>query len=211
MKKEKFLGNCADNDLRIKLYNLFNKAEIEAKQFSDEFNNWIEIREVIQNDKEDCMWGTGGNITIDPYKLARCNDFGALFHEIFHSAFHESPLWQCDRCRKWGDGFCDAFRYFMEDKLLENGAFYRKLNDGYIHHTFAENLNVCGRDNRHDIQYAIPASLIVKKAHCSLQDFKRLWIELNNEFQTSNNNDKYLEDYFEFPMKELQIKYNCNL
>lgn len=51
-----------------------------------------------------------------------------IFHEVFHSAFHGSPLWYYPENRKWGDAFCDAFRYLMEEIHLQTQTnFIREI------------------------------------------------------------------------------------
>jgi len=221
MNKENFLNNLGDIKLREKLYHLFEYAETEARSFLMCFGNWISIDDVVQNSNGKCSWYMSGPIAIismDPAKLAEDNDLGAMFHEIFHSAFHGSPLWHCDLLNKtkynnhgmWGDAFCDVFRYFMEERLFNSsGKYFLKINSGYLNSSFDEVLKIKNTDKCHDIVYAIPASTIIKNAGGYI-GFKKIWAQINNSWQTMGMKDEnFLETYFNLPMKELQKQYRC--
>ena len=133
MQKENFLPYFYDRELRDRLWFLFNRAETEAKKFASIVNNnWIEIEKVknSEDNKNSCK----GEIFI----VSEWNNLGAILHEVFHSAFHRSALWQSDKLHKesyngygiWGDGFCDAFRYFLEKELLnenEKSELFKNL------------------------------------------------------------------------------------
>ena len=117
-----FLNNCRDPELRMQLYDLYLIAEPEARRFAL-WRNWRPIVEVVAG--EGASWGPKGQgavIRIRPDK----SDMGALFHELFHGAFDHSPLQRNND--KWGEAFCNAFRYFMEARLIPDSPWLAGFN-----------------------------------------------------------------------------------
>ncbi len=87
MKKRIFLNKLNDTRLRDKLYCLFNDTETEAKSFSASFGNWVPIDKVVQNSNGECKWIMSGSIALismDPAKLDRDDDLGALFGDLLY-------------------------------------------------------------------------------------------------------------------------------
>lgn len=217
MRKENFLNTLDLASLRERLYKLFNHAESEAKSFAVDFSNWVHINKVTQNSNGICRWHESGYITIDPVRLSEKDDLGAMFHEIFHSAFHKCPLWYSDVLNKnkyngygeWGEAFCDTFRYFMEEELFcGTGKYFLKISEGYLKRNPNEILKSTN-DKCHDIKHAVPASILIDKAD-SYEDFRKLWAELNKAWQALNPKDEnFLEAHFKFSMKKLQRRYRC--
>ncbi len=165
MDYENFLANCTDNNVRNKLWELFKISEPEAKWFGSLHNNWVEIVSVEHHPK-DAVWSSNGKILIPAFP----NNLGALFHETFHSAFHQSPLWH-NRLNNvggdsWGEGFCNAFRWFMETQLLKTSHWLD---------TFTKTKK---------------SSKILKKCDWNYQKFKDLWVYLNQ------NSDTILDSFF---------------
>ncbi len=160
MNYDSFLINCQD-DIRNKFWELFNQAEPEAKWFGNLYSNWVELISV-ESHVNNAVWSsyvigekTYAKITIP----AELDDLGVIFHEIFHSAFHNSPIWKNQFNNKWGDGFCDAFRWFMETRLLKKSLWldsFSKTENSYK---------------------------ILKKCEGDYNKFKDLWVYLN---QNSN-------------------------
>ncbi len=113
MKYSKFLPGVAEL-LRKKAWTVFKNAEREAKQIIDGHNTFVKIKGVNEGNKN--TWEENGIITITVDR----DDLGVIYHEVFHSAFHKSHIWQIDENgdKQWGNGFCDAFRYLMEQKYL---------------------------------------------------------------------------------------------
>ncbi len=111
-----FLKECRDERLRKRLWVLFQRAEEEARTFCDSGNCWIRILKVVEC--ANASWSPDGTIKIP----VSCGNLGVIFHEVFHSAFHQSPLWhvRCNGNDQWGNAFCDAFRYFMDDLHLSD-------------------------------------------------------------------------------------------
>ena len=198
MDNGNFFVGLNDINLRDKLRGLFNYAEKEAKSFTTNFNNWVPIKSVQSGGNE---WSPDGNIEINnPVEKKKINDLGVLFHEIFHSAFHKSPLWSSNG--EWGDPFCDAFRYFIAEKIYIKDKFYKKIRcEGYLKDSPDEILRR-SRNKCWEIKYGIPAGKIICKA-VTYDGFKKLWEKLNQEDKCS------LEDIFGFRMKEYKAKH-CN-
>ncbi len=116
----RFLSNrsscCA---LRKQLWQLFQAAEQEARtNFCGYQNPWVPITKVVEG--ETPGWSESGRIEI-PVSV---DDLGVIFHEVFHSAFHFSPLWYAQTNAYWGDAFCDAFRYLMEKTYLLGNTMF---------------------------------------------------------------------------------------
>ena len=164
MNYENFLTNCPDVNVRNKLWGLFNLSEPEAKWFGSLHNNWVEIPSVKHHPTE-AVWDYG-KIRIPAFE----NNLGALFHETFHSAFHQSPLWHNKLNNEggdsWGEGFCNAFRWFMETQLLKKNHWLD---------TFSKTKK---------------SSKILKKCDWNYQKFKELWLYLNQ------NSDILLDIFF---------------
>ncbi|HEX8202260.1 MAG TPA: hypothetical protein VF590_17415 [Isosphaeraceae bacterium] len=95
-------------------------------------------------------------------------DLGVLYHEVFHSAFHASPL-PSGEDEEWGDAWCDAYRFFHD------GDFQKNI-DQYCRMTF-EQARSFG-DWNSDRAYAYPCSLIVKKCDRDYEELKKLWFQL---------------------------------
>lgn len=219
MQKENFLPCFYDQQLREKFWYLFNYTEKEARKFAEVNSNWIEIREVInsENDKNSC----DGKIFIKP----KWDNLGIIFHEIFHSAFHKSALWHSDELHKnlynghgaLGEAFCDTFRYFLERELLsedEKSKSFKNLKEclgldmtpDEIQEKFP-NSNASDHPGCHNLKFKIPTSIIIKKADKSYGEFKKLWKELNERYD--KHSSAFLEDYFDFKMREKQEGLHC--
>jgi len=190
MNYSDFLKTLADLTLRDKLWNLFLQAESEAKEFSSPNNRWIEIRCVGEaKPGESGVWIPKPTDCPAEYAEIRVkpddNDLGIIFHELFHSAFHESPLWKSDNRWNWGDPFCDAFRYFMEDRLLGRAPseFLEQVMD-YLSKTDEEITRV------NEFAYKGRASRILLKCSGDYGQFKSLWEYLNQKSRLP------LDEYF---------------
>lgn len=108
MHEYHFLVGCSDQ-LRIDARNVFDVAVVEARKFCDSSNPFIEIIEVKKGSGNN--WCADGHITIE----GDIDNLGVIYHEVFHSVFHGSKPWEfdCRTTKKWGDAFCDVFRYLM--------------------------------------------------------------------------------------------------
>jgi len=208
MDKEKFLPCFYNQELREKLWGLFNSAEDDAQKFAEVSNNWVEIKCVMAGCNE--KWNLvkyNDNIYAEIQMVVDKNNMGGLFHEIFHSAFHKSFLWHNDSM--WGDAFCDSFRYLMEEKLLkenERSKFFREmlkclnLSPQEIQDKFPD-------DKCHNLKYKIPSSIIIIKANNNYDGLKKLWDDLKKEYDKKQS--AFLEEYFDFKMKEGLRRLDC--
>jgi hypothetical protein len=95
-------------------------------------------------------------------------EVGGIFHELFHSVFHHSPLLQ-GRDEHWGDAWCDGFRYFHDPAFRNRIDRYRRMT--------CEQARRAG-DWNHDRQYAYPCSLIVTRCGTDFGRFRALWLEV---------------------------------
>jgi len=227
MDKEKFLPCFYDQELREKLWGLFNSVGDDAQKFAEVSNNWVEIKCVMAGCNE--KWNLvkyNNNIYVEIQIVVDKNNMGVLFHEVFHSAFHKSPLWHSDDLHQnryngrgmWGEAFCDAFRYFMEEKLLDKdnqdkkSQFFENLTDCLtmspeeIQDRFPAH-NDSDHPGCHNLKFKIPTSIIIKKVNRDYGKFKNLWKELNEEYDRQSCD--FLADYFNFRMKEEQKRLNC--
>jgi hypothetical protein len=193
MEFEDFLTSLQDKNLRDTLWDLFCKTETEAKQFPIDSEDWVDINLIIVSERS--LWFDDGKIELDP----KWDDLGQIFHETFHSAFHNSPLWNNKVNRTWGEGFCDAFRYFMEDRFLDDSKWFSNLRS-YLKKNIEEILQ-----NRRNLgwklEYCIPATRIINKAERDYSNFRDMWKQLNQ------NPKNLLEDYFAYPKRELWEKF----
>lgn len=177
-----FLTECRDEPLRKRLWDLFQKAEEEARSFCDSGNCWIRIVKVAECAKS--SWAPDGENSTITIPVSD-DDLGVIFHEVFHSAFHCSPLWhvRCNGNDQWGEAFCDAFRYFMDGLHLCDGEDTKFLPD------FEGKMTKPSKEILGD-HYRGWASRIVLKAreiasspdtpeHSEYCAFKRLWRERN--------------------------------
>jgi hypothetical protein len=185
MDYDRFLPNTALNGKsRSTLWAAFQAAEKEAKQFNP--TQWYEITdvrgsqhsrlwhpddgrktawiEIIVPDKSDIHWG----------------EAGGMFHETFHSSWHQCTLRPVED--DWGEGFCDAFRYFMEQRFcLEPSTHWRLNIERLSALTPDEALGELARANREDIgynrDYGYPVGRIITKTRRDYGQFKALWFD----------------------------------
>ena len=156
--------------LRKRLWTLLQTAEHEAQSaLCGPQNTWIPISEVVEGGPD---WSEGGRITI-PVSV---NDLGVVFHEVFHSAFHHSPLWHDPNNCHWGDAFCDAFRYFMERCHLTGTSHF-------LQGMTAELGKADSQVKVENDRYKGWASRIVIKCNQDYDRFKAIWIERNANYQ----------------------------
>ena len=118
-------------------------------------------------------WLPAGVIQLSPSA-----DPGTLFHEIFHTVFHRSAL-HAGQDERWGEGFCDAFRFVTERELLPGPPSDRvKKVERYPSMSFAEVMAKSG-EPVHDRKYAYPASVIPRRTDLTTKGLRKLWLELN--------------------------------
>jgi hypothetical protein len=116
-------------------------------------------------------------------------DIGCLFHEVFHCAFHAGPLHNGED-EKWGDAWCDAFRYFHDPD------FKNKI-DKYCEMTIDQAQGAADRSS--DKSYAYPCSLIIKKCDHHDGKLKEMWFQLCKQRRESGKD--VLRDYFGYDIE----------
>jgi len=189
MNKTHFLSGLSDSHLRDKLWALFEKSEERAKGFATS-HTWMKIVEV-KHQKGAPGWEDLTCCTAGIHIEARCGDLGQVCHEVFHSAFHGSALHK-EGDERWGDAFCDAFRYFMETEHVTDKKTWRQAMECLLKQEFD---NTKKGDCVY-MKYRFPASLIIKKCGSSLDDFKEMWFELCQERNAEGKD--ILSGYFDF-------------
>lgn len=152
-----------------RLSSLFLEAERIARSFVVP-KVWVPIHLVRLAQKDNWLDSGEINVAVSEGK------WGVLFHEVFHSAFHRSPL-HAGGDEQWSNGFCDAFRYFLEEAHLPNPPSGWLLKLRRYLGLQPDEILVQSHDCEHDREYALPASLIVRRARC-IDSFKLLWHKL---------------------------------
>jgi hypothetical protein len=203
MKCEDFLSNCGDVNLRKKICRLFEYAENEAKWFGSLRDNWVEI--VSAEGAAETKWvplsGHKAKILIQ-LEAEESYLLGGVFHEIFHSAFHDLPLSKYLGNYLWGDGFCEAFRYYMAKKnLLASDFMIKKFNED-SNKSDEEIISSGYKD--WDIPYGITAYRIIKGSKDDYGNFKTLWENLNEDKLVN------LDKYFNFSLEDNLKKYKIH-
>ncbi len=192
MAFSEFLSGYEDQQRRAWLWDLFRAAERQAKTFAPSSDRWIVLRQVVAKPNR-AMWIEDGTIEIDP-----AFDPGTLFHEIFHTVFHKSPL-RAGKDEPWGEAFSDAFRYMMEKQFVdrENSGWSLKI-DRFLSMSY-DAVMVSSGDPGHDRKYGYPAALIVRAASKDLKEFRKLWFTLLQQREQVGSD--VLNDYFKYDMQ----------
>lgn len=175
MNYSDFLPTSDDVELRKILWSLYCYAEKEAMAFCNPGNPWINIRFVREAKlgELDGFWvwheipAQWAEMGLRP----KNEDKGIAFHEVFHSTFHESPLYYDPKNLLWGDAFCDAFRYFMEEIQLCGKSEWLRDFKAYF-----GNFERQKGDN-----YRGWGSLIVSHCNRDYEEFKKFWTIRNTQ------------------------------
>ncbi len=119
-----FLPTSYSANLRNTYWDLFQYACNRVEAFCPCNKLRVEIRHVLDGGPN---WSLKQNPEGSSFATIKVpvthDDHGVIFHEVFHSAFHFSPLWRDHKNIKWGDAFCDAFRYILEKEKSLNSVF----------------------------------------------------------------------------------------
>jgi hypothetical protein len=124
---------------------------------------WIETTVEIKQrpgDNGGAGWSLTGDFTAK-IEIGTEADVESLYHELFHSVFHYSPLHQ-GIDERWGDAWCDSFRYFHDSQFKDKIDCYCKMS-------YAQ-ARVYG-DWNHDRHYAYPCSLIINQCGAATGTF----------------------------------------
>lgn len=124
-------------------------------------------------------WNPCGIIEIDQTSLAE----GALFHEVFHSALHDSPFKKKSESNsiKYGlycECLCNTFQYLMEIKSNKRGAWAKRY-DGWKTKNWAEIISQ-STDLPYDMTYGLPTLEFIKACGEDLTKFQTLMAEMNS-------------------------------
>ena len=114
---EEFLPELTDEARRQWIGDFFLNAQARAYSFADLPGHWMPLHHVdyvddLGNKSKKGEWSLSGRI-----QLVGRTDVGSLFNDIFHAAYHRSPL-HAGEDLHWKEAFCDAFRYTQEKELL---------------------------------------------------------------------------------------------
>jgi len=183
-----FLKDYGNKEVLKIYWNNFSLIEKEARSFKLSEEQWIEINN-IELSKE-TYWVDNGTIYLNP----DIDDIGCLYYNTFHSAFHRSYL-HSGKDEMWGEGFCNAFRYFME--LKTNNKRSKWMNNLKKYMKIVEDLSRLKKSKDKFLnKYIYPAVLIIYKSDNSYDKFFKLWFELNNDRKIKNAD--ILNNYFNF-------------
>lgn len=103
-------------------------------------------------------------------KVGMTHGMGVVAHEIFHSAFHNSPLHNSPS-ESWGDGFCEAYRWLFIERSPAMQADLGRAKKRPTENT------------SYQLRYSLPAELLLN--HC---DFNRR--RFQEDFATFNRLQK---------------------
>jgi hypothetical protein len=177
-ENDTFLKDYNNYERKEELYKYFEEVKKISMQFLITNDKFYPITEVIYSNKDN-FWAIKGNTSFISYNPD--SDEGTLFHEIFHSIFHVSFLHNGSDDEKWGEAFCDAFRYFTEYQVLKNKESNWFLKIDRFSNLSYEEIMLNSTDQNYDKKYAYPASLIIKSVNKDFNKFKESWEYLNNK------------------------------
>ena len=180
MEFSAFLPAFPDDTLRTRLWELFQAAEPEAQRFALA-GKWVTITSVSAGPVN--SWSSG-QITLNP----RPDELGAIFHEVFRSAFQRCRFHDGSSDERWGGAFCDAFRYFMERQfgLAPTSPWFARI-DGLCGKTLEKvSAQSQGPDSTHDRKCSYPASLIITRAGKDYSRFRAIWFDLQEQRMQAN-------------------------
>jgi hypothetical protein len=166
MQYSDFLAGCPNGCRRSRLWEVFTDG---LKWISDFAGPFTEIVDVTCSDKNE--WRPGGHILLNVD-----GDDGCILHEVFHSKYDPCIFHDGDSDEKWGDAFCDAFRYFGSRKMHLCDPWLKKI-EGFTGRTFDEIMEE-SHDRNHDKAYGYPASRIIKKVGSEWKEFPEYWKRL---------------------------------
>jgi hypothetical protein len=175
-----FLPGFSDDASRTRLWGLFEQAEPQALRFALP-GKWITITSVSAGPTD--SW-SDGRITVHVNR----DEPGVLFHEIFRSAFQQCRFHDGRGDERWGDAFCDAFRYFMESQVgLASGSPWFARMDSLCGRTLEAILASPGSGGPMGVRRCgYPASLIIARAGKDYARFRAIWFDLQEQRMQAN-------------------------
>ncbi len=171
LDKASFLPLLEDRALRDQLWVLYVAIEPVAMRFAGAPEDWTPVRLLIGSDR--ALWWDHGLVEIP----VAADDGGAIAHELFHGSFHRSPL-NAGRDAAWGEGFADAFRYFLERDLMGNEASPWMLEMDRLAQLEPEALAELRRNDELVRVYSYPALVILDRVDRDFGRFEALWFEI---------------------------------
>jgi len=179
MPFDAFLPEMSDGPRRKWLWTVFLAGQAQAWTFAKSPSVWITLRQIayIAPGNKAGDWSSSGKI-----ELLGNSEPGLIFHETFHTVFSRSGL-HAGNDGRWGEAFCDAFRFVAERELLSPPAspWVGKIV-AFENMSFEEARHAPGNARWKTI-YTYPASLIVKRAGGTMAGLRTLWFELIAERQ----------------------------
>lgn len=180
------MGNLSQYMRMLSFYNppyneraakVFLNAEAEATRFCVGSNQFIPITNISQGSEN--TWNNGRNCRIT--LIGECNDLGVIYHEVFHSVYHGSSIWQIDETNenpRWGDAFCDAFRFLMHKNYKIAGTGDKHFVTQFRKCLKMDDMNITAQDSYKEL-----GSRIIKcLSPCpSLNRYRSLWHRLNEK------------------------------
>jgi hypothetical protein len=170
-----FFPTCNDNDKRFLFYDFYVKGEAEAKTFVVNWVWWPIQQVLVQQQGQSALWVPDHFLRTATIFLHDGEIVGSVFHEVFHSAFSGSHLFVTNE--KWGDAFCNAFQFFMEEKHMPASKILAQVKDRTQQ----------GKEVKMDQAYPDP---ILENCNKDYEHFKTLWRRLQADPRVS------LDTYF---------------
>ena len=199
MDKANFLPDWPDSAAREGLWKLFVAAEQEAKTFAETSERWVAIKKA-ETAKNGVKWLSSGKIELNWHGHP-----GTMFHEIFHTVCHKSRFHEQPEDEGWIEGFCDAFRYFMEKKLLKSqppSPWLQKM-ETYSSLTAQQMLKFNTGDVAYNKKYLFPAAMIISHSKKDYGEFRKLWFDLLKKRAAARGN--VLNDFFGYDKQKGEL------
>lgn len=159
-----FLGGCPIEARRRRLWEIFQEGCRWLEGFEEPFTEIVDV--TCHPTKNE--WRAGGHIL-----LVVDDEEGRILHELFHSKYDPSVLHDGGSDEKWGDAFCDAFRYFASQKINLGDRWLAKI-DEFSRCDFHQVMERSG-DPAHDKKYGYPASRIIAAVGSDWRRFPPYW------------------------------------
>jgi|GEM_PF-2391146 len=195
LTKEHFLPDW-NSELRARQFDKFHQAKALAFLFVNSQDEYVAIGNVVSDSSN--WWELNGHEAVIHYNKDNVGDEGVLYHEIFHSVFHKSNLHN-GTDELWGEGFCDAFRYFMEKQIeskTRSGWLLEK--ERRLEMIRADQMQAHPRTDFERV-YSTPSLLIISKSDYDFDSFLTLWKSLN-ELRENMDHD-ILNTYFQYDIE----------
>lgn len=173
-----FMSNMPDESLRKNLWTYFFLAEQAAHSTVTSPDRWVPLIRVeyVLQQRVPGSWSPNG--VIHMRAGAAPSDYpGAMFHEIFHTAFQKSVFRTSPGDKMWNEAFCNAFRYASEREFLANPSRWVKKTDDASKKTFGQ--LIANGDSSQKRIYIYPGTLVIKKSGGTLAGFQKLWRQLS--------------------------------